>query len=158
WALSGSSSMNLFRKSAPTPPGGKSTSPQPPGSAKPAPALLPRLPQSASEAEAGPPEAHDALRDLAILLHNKRLYHHTHPKNQDSLERAYASLEHLAQNLNGIELRIERNAIVIPKLNEAPVPDPKGELRTLASDFQLAGIQTLIFLRQFHVGELDTLA
>jgi len=46
----------------------------------------------------------------------------------------------------------------VPKLNEAPLPDPKGELQHLAADFQLAGIQTLVILRRFHVGELDTLA
>src|SRR5215471_3728157 len=59
--------------------------------------------------------------------------------------------------MNGLEIRVERDAIVVPKLSEAPVPDPKSELRHLALDFQLAGIQTLVILRQFHVGELDTL-
>lgn len=99
-----------------------------------------------------------ALRGLLILLHNKRLYHHSHPKTLDSLNEAYEDLQRLTQAMNGIELRVERDAIVVPKLSEAPLPDPKAELRHLALDFQLAGIQTLVILRQFHVGELDTLA
>ena len=103
-------------------------------------------------------DVQSALRELVILLHNKRLYHHTHPKNQESLNHAYDNLQRLAQIMNGLEIRVERESIVVPKLSEAPVPDPKGELRHLALDFQLAGIQTLVILRQFHVGELDTLA
>jgi len=103
-------------------------------------------------------EVHAALRELVILLHNKRLYHHAHPRNQQSLDHAYDNLQRLALSMNGLEIRVERDAIVVPKLSEAPVPDPKNELRHLALDFQLAGIQTLVILRQFHVGELDTLA
>jgi len=111
-------------------------------------------------ANSGPgiPEVHSALRELVILLHNKRLYHHAHPKYQQSLDHAYDNLQRLALGMNGLEIRVERDAIVVPKLSEAPVPDPKNELRHLALDFQLAGIQTLVILRQFHVGELDTLA
>ena len=101
---------------------------------------------------------HSALRELVILLHNKRLYHHAHPTNQQSLDHAYDNLHRLALSMNGLEIRVERDSIVVPKLSEAPVPDPKNELRHLAMDFQLAGIQTLVILRQFHVGELDTLA
>src|SRR4030095_3422988 len=150
--------MNLFRKW-----GTKE------GSAKPAPAAEPAAPgpqgvvrefPSSSVSISGPgvQDAHSALREFSILLHNKRLYHHSHPKNLDSLNQAYENLQRLAQNMNGLEIRVERDAIVVPKLNEAPVPDPKNELRHLALDLQLAGVQTLVILRQFHVGELDTLA
>jgi hypothetical protein len=97
------------------------------------------------------------LRQLQILLNTRRLYHHSHPKNLQSLEAAYDSLQRLAQIMNGFEIRVERDGLIVPKLSEAPVPDPKGELNHLAADFQLAGIQTLVVLRQFHVGELDTL-
>ena len=151
--------MNLFRKPTPdltrrkaiaTPASASSPAPLPPAAAFPA--------LTGRNAGIGIPEVHGALRELVILLHNKRLYHHTHPKNQESLDHAYDNLQRLAQNMNGLEIRIERDAIVVPKLSEAPVPDPKGELRHLALDFQLAGIQTLVILRQFHVGELDTLA
>jgi hypothetical protein len=151
--------MNLFRKrvaprseerSAPTPGTAADRTPVSPVAEFPAPPT----------ANSGPgiQEVHSALRELVILLHNKRLYHHTHPKNQDSLNQAYNSLQRLAQSMNGLEIRVERDSIVVPKLSEAPVSDPKGELRHLALDFQLAGIQTLVILRQFHVGELDTLA
>ncbi|HSC44469.1 MAG TPA: hypothetical protein VLC94_01505, partial [Candidatus Acidoferrum sp.] len=115
-------------------------------------------PPPAGPSAIGYQEVHSALRELLILLHNKRLYHHTHPKNQESLDHTYDNLQRLAHNMNGLEIRVERDSIVVPKLSEAPVPDPRNELRHLIFDFQLAGIQTLVILRQFHVGELDTLA
>jgi hypothetical protein len=105
----------------------------------------------------GVPEVHRALREFQILLNTRRLYHHNHPKNLQSLDATFTSLQQLVQRMGGLEIRVEREALVVPKLNEAPLPDHKGELRHLAADFQLAGIQTLVILRQFHVGELDTL-
>jgi len=40
--------------------------------------------------------------------------------------------------MNGLEVRVERGNLVVPKVSEAPLPDPKGELHHLADDFQLA--------------------
>jgi len=60
--------------------------------------------------------------------------------------------------MNGLAFRIERTGMVLPKLSEASLPDVRGELQALAIELQRAGIQTLIFERRFHVGELDTLA
>ena len=111
-----------------------------------------------SDGGTGIHEVHRALRNFQILLNSRRLYHHSHPKNLESLETTHDSLQQLVQKMGGLEIRVERDALVVPKLNEAPLPDPKGELQHLAADFQLAGIQTLVILRQFHVGELDTLA
>ncbi len=111
-----------------------------------------------SDRGTGVHEVHRALRDFQILLNSRRLYHHSHPKNLESLETTHDSLRQLVHKMGGLEIRVERDAMVVPKLNEAPLPDPKGELQHLAADFQLAGIQTLVILRQFHVGELDTLA
>jgi len=110
-----------------------------------------------SDRDAGVYEVHRALREFQILLNTRRLYHHSHPKNLESLETTHDSFQQLVQKMGGLEIRVEREALVVPKLNEAPLPDHKGELRHLAADFQLAGIQTLVILRQFHVGELDTL-
>jgi hypothetical protein len=110
-----------------------------------------------AERGAGIHDVYQALRSLQILFQTRRLYHHTHPKSLESLDAAYDSLQCLAQSMNGFEIRVEREGLIVPKLSEAAVPDPKGELKHLAGDFQLAGIQTLVVLRQFHVGELDTL-
>jgi hypothetical protein len=148
--------MNLFRKRAAPKPD------QPPTSA--AADCAPILPvaefslRPCANSAPGILEVHSALRELVILLHNKQLYHHAHPKYQQCLDHAYDNLQRLALSMNGLEIRVERDAIAVPKLSEAPVPDPKNELRHLALDFQLAGIQTLVILRQFHIGELDTLA
>ena len=152
--------MNFFRKRA-SPKIGEPSMPSPANAAfdrAPAPPVAEFPLRPSADSDPGIPEVHSALRELVILLHNKRLYHHAHPKNQQSLEHAYDNLQRLALSMNGLEIRVERDAIVVPKLSEAPVPDPKNELRHLALDFQLAGIQTLVILRQFHVGELDTLA
>jgi hypothetical protein len=149
--------MNLFRKPKSNHPGDKPAQPAPLEANRPSLAAVSEFPGT-PDSTVGVSEVQSALHELVILLHNKRLYHHSHPKNQSSLETAHNSLKQLAQTLNGLELRVERDAIVVPKLNEAPVPDPKGELRHLALDFQLGGIQTLVILKQFHVGELDTLA
>jgi PilZ domain len=151
--------MNLFRKRAAPKPDEPSRSA--PANAAPDRAPIPPVAEFPlrPSANSGPGilEVHSALRELVILLHNNRLYHHAHPKYQQCLDHAYDNLQRLALSMNGLEIRVERDAIVVPKLSEAPVPDPKNELRHLALDFQLAGIQTLVILRQFHVGELDTL-
>src|SRR5262245_20929943 len=151
--------MNLFRKRAATKIGEPSM-PSPANVAfhrAPVPSVAEFPLRPAADSGPGIPDVHGALRGLVILLHNKRLYHNGHPKNQQSLDHAYDNLQRLALSMNGLEIRVERDAIVVPKLSEAPVPDPKGELGHLATNFQLAGIQTLVILRQFHIGELDTL-
>jgi hypothetical protein len=60
--------------------------------------------------------------------------------------------------MNGLEIRVERSGLVVPKLSEAPLPDARGDLYDLAKDLQRAGIYNLVFAPKFHVGELDTLA
>jgi PilZ domain len=154
--------MNLFRKTTPNEAGEKAatraTQTQPAQSRPPAASVTEFPAPAAPDSAIGSRDVYEALRELAILLHNKRLYHHTHPKNLESLDRAFEVLQRLAQNMNGLEIRVERSGLVFPKLSEAHIPDPKGELKNLATDFQAAGIQTLVLLRQFHVGELDTLA
>ncbi len=117
-----------------------------------------RVPSEMTPRGVGAHDAYQALRELQILMRSRRLYHHSHPKNLESLAETFHSLQRITQSMNGLEVRVEREGLVVPKLSEAPIPDLKGELSNLAADFQLAGIQTLVVLRQFHVGELDTLA
>jgi hypothetical protein len=103
-------------------------------------------------------EIHRALRELHVLVRSTRLYQRNHPRVLESLDAAYESIRELAALMGGLELRVERSGLVVPKLNEAPLSDPRGDLEALAADLQRAGIQTLVFERRFHVGELDTLA
>lgn len=98
-----------------------------------------------------------ALKEFQVLARSVRLYQKNHPRVLDSLDACYESIRTLCTFMGGLELRVERSGIAIPKLSEAPLPDPKAELQPLAEEFQRAGIQTLIFERRFHVGELDTL-
>src|SRR5690242_8576588 len=117
-----------------------------------------RAPESSLRADARANETHRALREFHVLLRSTRLYQRNHPQVLESLDAAYESLRELASLLGGLELRVERSGIVIPKLGDSPLSDPRGDLEGLAADLQKSGIHTLIFERRFHVGELDTLA
>jgi PilZ domain len=99
-----------------------------------------------------------ALRCMHLLLRSERLYDRNHPRRLQSLDSSYETLHDLAGALNGIEIHIERGGLVAPKLSDAHLPDARGEMQSLAQDLQRGGVQALSFARQFHVGELDTLA
>ena len=103
-------------------------------------------------------EAHRALRTLHLLLRSERLYEKNHPRRLDSLDGAYDSLKNTSEILGGLEIRVERGGLVVPRISDTHLPDARGEMQALARDLQRAGVDTLIFSRKFHVGELDTLA
>jgi hypothetical protein len=98
-----------------------------------------------------------ALRTFNLLLRSQRLYDATHPRVLDTLDQAYDGLRSAAVALNGLDIRVERGSIVVPRLTEGHLPDSRGEFRALAVDLQRAGIHSLFFGAKFHVGELDTL-
>jgi PilZ domain len=102
-------------------------------------------------------EVSQALRTFNLHLRTHRLYDSSHPRVLDSLDQAYDGLRGAATALNGLEIRIERGGIVVPKLDEGHLPDPRGEFHALATDLQRAGIHSAFFSSKFHVGELDTL-
>jgi hypothetical protein len=99
-----------------------------------------------------------ALRGFHLLLRAQRLYDSAHPRVIESLDDAYDSLREIATELGGLEVRVERGGIVVPRLTEGHLPDARGEFHAFATDLQRAGIHTLYFSAKFHVGELDTLA
>src|SRR3984885_11788492 len=103
-------------------------------------------------------ETDRALRRLHLLLRSTRLYERHHPHTLESLDHAYESLRGVASRLKGLEIRVERGGLVAPKVSDLPLPDAKGELQALAKELQRVGIHALNFAREFHVGELDTLA
>ncbi|HET9803566.1 MAG TPA: PilZ domain-containing protein [Candidatus Acidoferrum sp.] len=121
-------------------------------------AVAPTIVSPYSPSEPTALDVQKCLKEFQILLRSERLYQRNHPRVLESLETAYEQLRSFAFAMNGLALSIERNGIVMPKLSEAPLPDVRGELQGLAIELQRAGIQTLIFERKFHVGELDTLA
>ena len=118
----------------------------------------PILAQHPPQAEPLLVEVIRALRALHMLLRSARLYDRQHPRMLQNLDAAYELLRSVVANTNGLEIRVERSSLVVPKLNEAPLPDVRGDLYTLTNDFRRAGIHNLIFAPKFHVGELDTLA
>jgi hypothetical protein len=112
--------------------------------------------ESVTDTKAG--EADRALRKLQLLLKSARLYERHHPHTLRSLDDAYESLRGAASSLNGLEIRVERGGLVAPKIGDSLLPDAKGELQALGKELQRVGIYALAFAREFHVGELDTLA
>jgi hypothetical protein len=98
------------------------------------------------------------MRSLHLLLRSERLYEKNHPRRLDSLDGAYDSLRNTADILGGLEIRVERGGLVVPRLSDSHLPDARGEMQALARDLQHAGIGTLLFSKKFHVGELDTFA
>ena len=103
-------------------------------------------------------QASQAVRSFHLLLRSQRLYEPTHPRALESLDNAYDVLLDAASEMDGLELRVERGGIVVPKLTEGHLPDARGEFHTLATDLQRARIHAVYFSPKFHVGELDTLA
>ena len=99
-----------------------------------------------------------ALRSFHLLLRAYRLYDDSHPQVLDSLDAAYDTLREVASEVDGLEARVERGGIVVSKIGEGQLPDPRGEFHALASDLRRADIQLIYFSKKFHVGELDTLA
>jgi hypothetical protein len=99
-----------------------------------------------------------ALRSFHLLLRAYRLYDDSHPQVLDGLDSAYDTLREVASEMAGLEARAERGGIVVAKIGEAQLPDPRGEFQALATDLLRADIQVIYFSMKFHVGELDTLA
>ena len=104
------------------------------------------------------PEVIRALRALHLLFRSARLYDRQHPRLLQSLDGAYESLRSIVANRNGLEIRVERSSLVVPKVSEVALPDTRGDLYALSKDLHQAGIHNLVFAPKFHVGELDTLA
>jgi PilZ domain-containing protein len=98
-----------------------------------------------------------ALRSFHLLMRAERLYEKNHPRRLDSLDGAYDALRHIAEVMEGLEIRVERGGIVAPRMGDGHLPDARGEMEALAADLQRAGIRSLTFSKKFHVGELDTL-
>ncbi len=66
-----------------------------------------------------------SLRALHLLLRSARLYDRQHPRLLQSLDGAYESLRSIVANRNGLEIRVERSGIVVPRLSETPLPDAR---------------------------------
>lgn len=102
-------------------------------------------------------EVVQTLHSLYLLLRAGRLYDRQHPRMLQNLEQAYDALRRIAGELGGVEVRVERSGLVVPKLGEGLLPDEEGELAALTEDLLRAGIRNLVFSPKFHVGELDIL-
>jgi hypothetical protein len=111
----------------------------------------------AAESDPKTMEVHRALRNLHLLLRSERLYEKNHPRRLDTLNGAYDSLRNTSEILGGLEVRVERGGLVVPRIGDSHLPDARGEMQALAKDLQRAGVDSLVFSKKFHVGELDTL-
>ena len=103
-------------------------------------------------------ETERALRRFHVLLNASRLYERNHPHTLRSLDDAYEGIRGVSTRLKGFEFRVGRGQIIVPKYGDEPLADTHGELQARARELERAGIHTITFAREFHVGELDTMA
>ena len=112
--------------------------------------------RAASDAAAG-----RFLRAFLVLLKSTRLYDRDHPQVLQSLatEEAQLRAAHAAASRT-LGLRVnEKNFVCAgPDASGRAIPDPRGELEGLAQDLARAGITTLAFPPNTHLGELVNLA
>jgi PilZ domain len=102
-------------------------------------------------------DIHRALLDFHLLLRCERLYDKNHPQRITSLNTAYQSF-HRAALRDRLEILIERDGVVIPRIGKENLPDARGEMQALSSVLQQAGIRRLLFTSNFRLEELDILA
>lgn len=102
-------------------------------------------------------DIHRALLDFHLLLRCERLYDKNHPQRIAALNTAYQSF-HCAALRAKLEVLIERDGLVTPRISKENLPDTRGELQALSSVLQQAGIRRLLFTSNFRLEELDILA
>lgn len=98
------------------------------------------------------------LRTFQVLLRSFRLYRNNHPVLLENLDAAARYLRTVLDVIGPLTLLVEDGRITITALGEAPLSDPRNELRGLANDLAHAGIRSLAFALETNVGELDTFA
>jgi hypothetical protein len=102
------------------------------------------------------------LRSLHVLLRAVRLYQRNHPRVTESLEAVDCDLRVLLAQVPALSIKIERDGLIAttrqaPR-NTRPLPDLRGELKTLAAELAGAGVASLVFLRRINLGELALFA
>ena len=98
-----------------------------------------------------------------MLVSAVRLYQRNHPQLTDSLEAAERDLRFAFQQLPSLSISVEREALVVIATREStrgplPLPDPRGELRSLAESLTSAGVRSIAFLPPSNLGELALFA
>ncbi len=97
------------------------------------------------------------LRSLHVLLRSIRLYHQHHPRLIESLKSAAHALEDALHGLALLGFVVEASGLAVVKQGSAaarPLPDARGELRTLAEVFGRARIRSLAFVPHTRLDEL----
>ena len=118
----------------------------------------PRSSQPAPDAAIG-----EFLEAFRILLRSSRLYQRNHPQWVESLNAAEHRLRYALAATPSVQIRVERETLTASHGDAStphglPVPDPRGELKSLAEEFARCGITSLEFLQTVHLGELDLLS
>jgi hypothetical protein len=132
--------------------------------------IIPNLPNVSAEAQPASPTPSDSqkihaahaiarfLRSLQVLLRSTQLYQKNHPRVLEGLEETEESLRAALELSSPVVLKVERGALLLPKLDGHALPEDRGEWKTLAAQLHACGIHSLAFLPETNLGELDTLA
>jgi hypothetical protein len=98
------------------------------------------------------------LRSFRVLLRSARFYQKNHPRLLESLEAAERDLRGALELLSPLVVGVEGGSLGVPMLQGRSLPDPRGELDSLAQELSRCGITSLVFLPETNLGELDILA
>ena len=100
------------------------------------------------------------LEAFRILSRSARLYQRTHPRWVENLQETERRLRMALSVLPKVTIRIERGALVAPYTESPqgrPLSDPQGDWRALAEELTRAGLNSIVFLSQAHMGEIELL-
>jgi hypothetical protein len=92
---------------------------------------------------------------LHVLVRSSRLYQKNHPRLVESLEGAEESLRAALEYVAPVAVRFDHGNVVF---RGHVLSDNRGEMKSLAEDFAQRGVSVLVFSRETHLGELNSLA
>ena len=127
-----------------------------------------RSPQSINSSEqARPPQtAGDSavlsfLEAFRILLRSARLYQRTHPRWVENLQETERRMRSALIAAPKVVIAVERGGLITPH-PESPrgrtLADPNGDWKALAGELSRAGLSSISFLSQAHLGEIEMFA
>jgi len=101
------------------------------------------------------------LEAFRILSRSARLYQRTHPRWVENLQETERRMRDALTLLPRIIIGVERGALVAPHPESPrgrPLADPQGDWKALADELSRAGLSSITFLSQAHMGEIELLA
>ena len=101
------------------------------------------------------------LEAFRILLRSARLYQSTHPRWVEHLQETERRMRSALTVVPKLTIAVERGALVSPHPEcprGRPLADPQGDWKALAGELTRAGLSSIVFSSQAHLGEIEMFA